>query len=449
MRGAHRRRSVVLRPARLLVLLAFVLAPIAVPVSAAAAPPTDNVFPIASAGAGCNSTWQIPSGHSGVDCFSQGYELGAPLVAVAAGTIDVLTMPTTPYSCSGTTGRGGNGFFLVGGGWSYYYGHVDVLMVKDGQAVQKGDVIATLGKSGNAGCASSVPHLHFEIKPVGGVVENPQPHVSSWTRPTSRPFIHPTFTGSINNLGNGVPVGGGDPYSVGFTVGCVTANGYDGHVILRLTKNDVIQPIASHALESCNVTIGFTTPATKVCVDAYGNGAWHSLGCKGVATGTVGATGTTMTGSQGTGTIAGTASVWGFTGQVGVRTLVGTTLGPVGYTTNGAFTAQFTSAPAGSRVCVLAQSYSMWVRIGCRGLASGTLTSVTGGRAVGTVSIPDFSNPVTVRVYVNNQYVTWGYSAAGAGSRSYSVPFTAAAGAQVCTRADSWGHLRLLGCRTV
>jgi hypothetical protein len=435
----------------LLAVVVALLVPALRPAFAAAAPPVDNVFPVASQGATCTSDF-VAGSHDGIDCFSVGNQIGAPLVAVESGTIGEVRLPVDNYVCGSTTGQGGNALFLIGqSGHSYYYGHVDVVMVKSGQSVQRGQTIATMGRSGNASCSTSVPHLHFEIKLGGGGTPfNPQPHVNSWARPTAQGLIQPGITGSITGLTNPIPVVGGDPYSVGAANGCVAAAGYNGYLALRIIKNDtIIVTPATHTFQTCNWAMMFNLPATKVCVEAYGNGSWHGLGCRGVASGAVGASGSTMTGSDGNGTIAGTASIAGFGGQIGVRTLVGTTTGPLSYSSaSGPFTAQFNGAPAGSRVCAQANSYGLWVTLGCRGTASGTLTSVSGGRAIGTVNLPTFANPVTIRVYVNGQFVAVGLSSAGVGNRSYSVPFTAPAGASVCTKADGWGHLQSLGCRT-
>ena len=47
-------------------------------------------------------------------------------------------------------------------GYVYYYGHLDTILVAADQPVEKGQVIGTVGRTGNAAC--SRPHLHFEVK---------------------------------------------------------------------------------------------------------------------------------------------------------------------------------------------------------------------------------------------------------------------------------------------
>jgi murein DD-endopeptidase MepM/ murein hydrolase activator NlpD len=67
----------------------------------------------------------------------------------------------------GTNGLGGKSLTITGGsGTAYYYAHLDSFAVSEGQRVTAGDVVGTVGTTGNA--AGGDPHLHFEIKPGGG-----------------------------------------------------------------------------------------------------------------------------------------------------------------------------------------------------------------------------------------------------------------------------------------
>lgn len=51
------------------------------------------------------------------------------------------------------------------------YGHIDTIDVYEGQSVQAGDQIATMGNQG----FSTGPHLHFEVWDAGGMKINPIP----------------------------------------------------------------------------------------------------------------------------------------------------------------------------------------------------------------------------------------------------------------------------------
>jgi murein DD-endopeptidase MepM/ murein hydrolase activator NlpD len=55
-----------------------------------------------------------------------------------------------------------------GGGLSSLYGHLDTALVMTGDFVTAGQVIGTVGSSGNA----TGPHLHFEIRR-DGIAEDP------------------------------------------------------------------------------------------------------------------------------------------------------------------------------------------------------------------------------------------------------------------------------------
>jgi murein DD-endopeptidase MepM/ murein hydrolase activator NlpD len=111
-------------------------------------------------------SWGAPrSGHThqGVDMMGS---YGTPLAAVVSGTITYAAYD----------GSGGNMLFLSGSdGNAYWYMHNQENYVGQGASVQAGEVIGTLGDTGNA---AGTPHLHFEYHPGGGAAVNPYPLVA-------------------------------------------------------------------------------------------------------------------------------------------------------------------------------------------------------------------------------------------------------------------------------
>ena len=110
-------------------------------------------------------TWGAPrSGgrsHQGVDMIAP---RGIPIYAVTSG-----------FATFRTNRLGGNAVSLLGdNGNRYYYAHLDSY-VGESRIVFQGDVIGYNGDTGNA--RFSTPHLHFEIRPGGGLPTNPYPTV--------------------------------------------------------------------------------------------------------------------------------------------------------------------------------------------------------------------------------------------------------------------------------
>jgi murein DD-endopeptidase MepM/ murein hydrolase activator NlpD len=101
--------------------------------------------------------------HQGVDIFAP---RGTPVVAAADGLITSV----------GVNGLGGNvvWVFRPMRGESLYYAHLETQVVKAGSYVSRGDVLGTVGNTGNA--RGGPTHLHFGIYARGGAVD-PLPYL--------------------------------------------------------------------------------------------------------------------------------------------------------------------------------------------------------------------------------------------------------------------------------
>jgi peptidoglycan DL-endopeptidase CwlO len=118
-----------------------------------------------SQGFGCTSfsfepvDLACPGGHwhSGIDLAAA---RGAPVMATLPGIATVVLS---------ATGYGLHVIIDHGGGLTSLYGHLDTVVITSGDYVVAGEVIGTVGSSGNA----TGPHLHFEIRR-DGIAEDPR-----------------------------------------------------------------------------------------------------------------------------------------------------------------------------------------------------------------------------------------------------------------------------------
>jgi murein DD-endopeptidase MepM/ murein hydrolase activator NlpD len=103
--------------------------------------------------------------HAGNDIFAK---RGTPVIAGVDGVIRTVQ-----------GGRTGIGYYLDGvDGVTYYGAHMNERNVRNGQSVKRGDVIGTVGNTGNA--SSTPTHLHFEVKPGTGTSIDPYSLLRTW-----------------------------------------------------------------------------------------------------------------------------------------------------------------------------------------------------------------------------------------------------------------------------
>lgn len=113
----------------------------------------------------CIYTQYYHAGHYGVDMARPG---GGPIFAAADGTVIRAS-----YGWNGGYGNvievdHGRGFVTL-------YAHNETLHVREGTRVQRGQVIATMGRTGRVYGKTGV-HVHFEVQ-VQGVKKNPVPYL--------------------------------------------------------------------------------------------------------------------------------------------------------------------------------------------------------------------------------------------------------------------------------
>lgn len=106
------------------------------------------MFPVGPGYKGMSRGFTGVNAHNGLDL--RGF-VGTPIYAAQSGVVTTALYTNRGY-----------GIYVVvnhGGGMSTLYGHCSGLVVSAGQAVQKGQLIAYVGSTGN----STGPHCHFEV----------------------------------------------------------------------------------------------------------------------------------------------------------------------------------------------------------------------------------------------------------------------------------------------
>ncbi len=112
-------------------------------------------FPVASNSWSVSAYFGDDRGHKGIDLSAA---TGTPIVAAQSGTV---TLSQWYY------GYGNCVIIDHGNGFTTLYGHASQLLVRNGQHVKAGDLIALVGSTGD----STGSHLHFEISINGNRID--------------------------------------------------------------------------------------------------------------------------------------------------------------------------------------------------------------------------------------------------------------------------------------
>ena len=105
--------------------------------------------------------------HKGIDLA---YSQGTPIVSTANGKVIEKGYEATGF---------GN-YILIRHKYGFFtkYAHLDKIYVKEGETVNQGQVIGTMGNTG----LSTAPHLHYEVR-IGSQVVDPERYLNIRSRP--------------------------------------------------------------------------------------------------------------------------------------------------------------------------------------------------------------------------------------------------------------------------
>lgn len=102
--------------------------------------------------------------HKGLDLLAQ---VGTPVYAAKSGKV-----------VSATQNKGMGKYIIIRHRDNYItiYGHLSNIFVRKGDNLRQGQVIGSVGKTGNARAVGMLPHLHFEIRK-NGVPQDPLEYI--------------------------------------------------------------------------------------------------------------------------------------------------------------------------------------------------------------------------------------------------------------------------------
>jgi len=105
--------------------------------------------------------------HEGIDLLA---DIGAPVKAARSG---IVVLSRVIENKDRKTGSGNYIIIAHPGGTRTTYAHLTEVYAGKNQLIRQGQVIGTVGKTGNANYPDILPHLHFEVRE-GAVPRDPQ-----------------------------------------------------------------------------------------------------------------------------------------------------------------------------------------------------------------------------------------------------------------------------------
>ncbi|MEP0822975.1 MAG: M23 family metallopeptidase, partial [Ignavibacterium sp.] len=119
--------------------------------------PMEGYYSVHGFGPRLHPILRIIKPHEGLDIAN---DVGTPVYATGDGVVEYA-------------GRTGGGYGIMvelahGYGYTTVYAHLSKVMVKEGQKVKRGDLLALSGRTGLV----SGPHLHYEVR-LNGIRQNP------------------------------------------------------------------------------------------------------------------------------------------------------------------------------------------------------------------------------------------------------------------------------------
>ncbi len=109
---------------------------------------------------------------SGFGSRSGSFHSGIDILAPAGTEVRAASQGRAEYAGNGMRGYGNTVILGHGDGVETLYGHLATIRVQSGETVPAGEVIGSVGRSGNA----TTHHLHFELR-VDGEAVDPLPYM--------------------------------------------------------------------------------------------------------------------------------------------------------------------------------------------------------------------------------------------------------------------------------